>query len=156
VAKQDNKGVSDTRTSAVRSTNAPQSADTNFGSSTYTVTGIYPYFYGDSATLPTAITIATAIQTGNATKVLATAGGTLAIPYNVTGRYIWVAYMNSYTTKTVWFRTILDSGPIDNSFITTATTNSVISPDGYWSGITFKMHWSVYATTQTTFEYRNS
>ena len=156
VAKQDNKGVFDTRTSAIRDTDAPQSGDTNFGSTIYTVTGIYPYFYGDSATLPTLASISTAIQTGSATKILLPASGTLAIPYNVTGRYIWVAYMNSYTTKTKWFRTILDSGTIDNSFITTATTNLVTSPEGYWSGITFKMHWSVYSTTQTVFEYRNT
>ena len=156
VGKQDNKGEVDTRTAAVRDTDAPQLGDTNFGSTTYTVTGIYTYFYGDSATLPTAGSISTAIQTGGATKVLTPASGTLVIPYNVTGRYIWVAYMNSYTTKTKWFRTILDSGDIDNTFITTATTNLVTSPEGYWSGITFKMHWSVYATTQTTFEYRNT
>ena len=155
-AKQDNKGVFDVRSSAVRSVNAPQLGDNNFGSTTYTLTGIYPYFYGDSATLPTVSSIATAIQTGSATKVLFPASGTLSIPYNVTGRYIWVAYMNTYTTKTKWFRTVLDSGDIDNSFITTVATNTVISPELYWSGITFKMHWSVYTTTQTTFEYRNT
>jgi len=158
VAKQDNKGVFDVRSAAVRSVNAPQLGDTNFGSATRTITAIYPFFYGDMASLPTAGSIATAIQAGTETKVLSSASGTVATPYNVTGRYIWVAYLSSYTSKTVWWVTDFDSADIDGSFITTAVTQAVTSPDGYWSGINFKMHWSVYATTQTsgTFEYRNS
>lgn len=156
LAKSNNKGTTDTRTPAVRSTNAPQAASSNFGSTTYTLTGIYPYFWGTSPTLPTASSIAAAIVGGTANKVLATASGTLSIPYNVSGQYIWVAYFNNYTTKTKWYVNALDNGNIDNSFITTAVTQSVNSPDGYWSGITYKMHWSVNATIQSTLEYRNS
>jgi hypothetical protein len=87
---------------------------------------------------------------------LLSASGTLSIPYNVNGEYIWVAYDANYTTKTKWFVTVFDSGDIDNSFIKTAVTQSVNSPDGYWSGINFKMHWSLNATIQTTFDYLNS
>jgi len=156
VAKQDNKGVFDVRASAVRSVNAPQLGDTNFGSTLYTITGIYPYFYGDSATLPTVDSIASAISGGTASKVLSVASGTLSIPYNVNGRYIWVAYMNTYTTKTRWYVTELDQGDINGSFISAAVTEAVNSPNGFWSGITFKMHWSVYATIQATLQYRNT
>lgn len=156
LAKQNNKGVYDVRALAVRNVNAPQSGSTNFQSTLYTITGIYPYFYGNSATLPTASFIASQIAAGNGTKVLSSASGTLSIPYNVTGRYIWVAYETTYTTKTKWYVNALDSGDIDNSFITTVTTNSVDSPNAYWAAATYKMHWSVYTTTQTTFEFRNT
>jgi len=83
VAKQDNKGTLDSRTPAVRSSNAPQAASNNFNTSTRTITGIFPYFYGTSPTLPTTAAIASQIQGGSATKVLLSAEGPLSIPYNV-------------------------------------------------------------------------
>jgi len=160
VAKQNNKGVFDTRTPAVRSTDAPQAADTNFNSSTRTITGIYPYFYGTSPTLPTAASIAAQIAAGNGTKILTAANGTLSIPYNVglPGTFIWFAYYDhvTYPTKTRWYVTELDQSDIDGSFITTAVTQAVNSPNGYWTGINFKMHWSVYLTVQDTIQFRNS
>ena len=94
VAKQDNKGTFDTRTPAVRSSNAPQAASNNFNTSTRTITGIYPYFYGTSATLPTSSSVAGLIAAGSGTKVLSAANGTLSIPYNegLPGTFIWFAY----------------------------------------------------------------
>ena len=71
LARQDNKGNIDTTPPAVRSINAPQAASTNFTSASSIITGIYPYFYGTSNTLPTAASIATAISGGTATKVVA-------------------------------------------------------------------------------------
>lgn len=154
--KQNNKGVIDVRTPLVRSINAPQAAATKFTSSIYTITGIYPYFYGTSLTLPTPASIAAAIAAGTSTKVLSSASGTLSIPYNISGYYIWFAYHTNFTTKTKWYVTDLDNGSIDNSFITTVATQSVNSPNSYWLGINFKMHWSVYPTIQNTIEFRNS
>jgi hypothetical protein len=154
--KQNNKGIYDVRTPAVRSTSAPQAASNNFGSTIYGVTGIFPYFYGISDTIPDVNMIASAISTGTATKVLATADGTLSIPYNISGKFIWFAYENNYATKTIWYVNALDNGSINNSFITVAATNTVDSPNGYWSGITFKMHWSQYVTVQSTIEFRNT
>jgi hypothetical protein len=156
LAKPTNKNTTDNRSFAVRSTSAPQSASNNFESSPYTYTGIYPYFYGTSATLPTSATIAHAISGGTATKVLSSASGTISIPYNTSGNYIWVAYFNNYTTKTKWYISDLNSGSINNSFITTAASQIIKSPDGYWDGITYKLHWSVNATVVNTLEYRNS
>jgi hypothetical protein len=135
---------------------APQGAGTNFETSTYTITGIYPYFYGTSPTIPTAETIANAISGGTATKVLSSASGTLSIPYNINNEFLWVAYFENYTTKTKWFVTTLNNGDIDNSFITTATLKSNNSPTGLWSDISFKVHWSVYSTTLSTLEFKNS
>jgi len=156
--KQDNKGTYDTRTPLVRSANAPMAAENNFNSSTYTITGIFPYFYGTSPTLPTAATVAAAIAAGSATKVLSVASGPLSIPYNVggAGLFIWFAYFEGYTSKTRWYVTELDQSDIDGSFITTAVTQAVNSPETYWTGINFKIHWSVYLTVQDTIEFRNS
>jgi hypothetical protein len=156
--KLDNKGNTDTRSFAVRNVDAPQSASNNFTTSIYTITGIFPYFYGTSLILPTEVTIAADILGGTATKVLSQASGTLSIPYNnpSTWLYIWFAYPSDYTTKTKWWVNALDNGNIDGSFITTVVTQNVNSPDGYWSGKSFKMHWSVYQTQQNTIEFRNS
>lgn len=154
--KLDNKGNTDTSAYALRTTTGPQLSGNTFGTTTYTITSIFPYFYGYMDSLPDVNSIASAISGGTATKVLSAASGTLSIPYNVSSKYIWFAYQNSYTTKTVWYVTALDNGSIDNTFITTVTTKTVNSPNGYWSGITYKMHWSVYGTTQTTIEFRNS
>ena len=156
LAKPTNKNVTDTRSFAVRSTSAPQSPSNNFESLSYTYTGIYPYFYGTSASLPTAATIVNAISGGTATKVLSSASGTISIPYNTSGNYIWVAYFNNYTTKTKWYVNALDNGNIDNGFITTAVSQIVKSPDNYWNGVLYKLHWSVNQTIQTTLEFRNN
>jgi len=157
-SKNNNKGVVDTRTPAVRSVNAPQAASSNFSSTTFTITGIYPYFWGKSNTLPTAQDIADTISAGTANKVLSSASGTISIPYNTlnTGEFIWVAYYSGYTTKTLWWETGFNFGNIDNSFITTAVLQPVKSPESYWSGINYKMHWSVYPTVQQTLEFRNN
>jgi hypothetical protein len=156
VAKQDNKGNYDTRLPAVRGSNAPQLSGNSYTTSTATITTQFPYFYGTSATLPTVDLISSAISGGTATKVMSPdASGTLTIPYNVSGLYIWFAYQNLYTTKTKWYVTALNNGNIDNSFITTVTTRVVNSPNSYWSGITYKMHWSVYGTTQTSIQFQS-
>ena len=156
LAVQDNKGITDTRLPTIRSVNAPQAADTFFNSTLYMINGLFPYFYGNMSSLPSASSIASAIFGGAETKVLVSAMGTIAIPYNVTSKYIWVAYPAIYTSKTRWFVTEFDAGDIDGSFITTAVSQAVNSPNGYWTGISFKMHWSVYGTTQSTLEYRNT
>lgn len=156
--KQNNKGGIDGRLAQVRSVNAPQDAGVNFNSSTITMTTIYPYFYGTSPTLPTPSSISSQIATGDCQAVLTEANGTLSIPYNVVspGLFIWVAYFNSYTTKTKWYVNALDNGNIDGSFITTAVTQPTDSVNNYWFGISYKMHWSQYLTIQSTIEFRNS
>jgi len=160
-SKNNNKGVVDTRTPAVRSVNAPQAASSNFSSTTFTITGIYPYFWGKSDTLPTAQSIADTISAGTANKVLLSASGTISVPYNTpnTGEFIWVAYYSGYTTKTKWQGTdVLDNGNIGNvyGFISDAVIQPVKSPESYWSGVNYKVHWSLYATDQQTLEYINN
>jgi len=155
--KQNNKGVTDTRSAAVRSTSAPQAAS-SISASTITVTGIYPYFWGKSSTQPTASSIAAAILAGTTNKVLTAANGTVTVTYGAVGEYVWLAHVASYTTKTKWYNTELNQGNIGaGNFILTPVTQAVSSPDAYWSTVNFSIYISDGATTTNgALEFRNS
>jgi hypothetical protein len=122
-----------------------------------TITGIYPYFYLKSASPISASDMASAIAAGTATKVVGSSTGTLSIPYNMSAQYLAVAYPASSTTKTVYYVTALDNGAITVVF-NAVETQSVNSPDAYWSGVSFKVHTSIGAITNSnpTIELRNS
>jgi hypothetical protein len=154
--KLDNKGNTDPSAYALRTTTGPQLSGSTFGTTTYTITSIFPYFWGKMGSLPTVDSIASAISGGTANKVLTAATGTLTVTFNSSSEYIWVAYQNAYSTKIKWYRTPLDNGSCNGDFITAAVTKTVKSPDSYWIGITYKMQWSVYGTTQTAFEFRDA
>jgi hypothetical protein len=148
----DNKGNVGTNLDASRvSGTATDSA------SAPTVTGIYPYFYYKSSSPISSSDMATAIANGTATKVVASSTGTLSIPYNMSAQYLAVAYPATSTTKTVYFVTALDNGAITVVFNAVAT-ESVNSPDSFWSGISYKVHTSIGAITNSnpTIELRNS
>jgi hypothetical protein len=155
--KQNNKGVTDTRTATVRSTSAPQSAS-SISASTITVTGIYPYFWGKSSTQPSASSIAAAILAGTTNKVLTAANGTVTVTYGAVGEYVWLAHAASYTAKTVWYNTELNRGNIGaGNFILAPVTQAVSSPDTYWSTVNFSIYISDGATTTNgALEFRNS
>ena len=147
--KNDNKGSADTRTALVRSVNAPQAASNNFQSSSFTYTGIYPYFWGISSTLPTVTTIRDEITGGTANKVLSSASGTITIDFAASSDYLWFAHFSDYTSKTKWFVTELNQGAIGGgtNLFNTPVVQSMDSPDGYWSGIDFKVYISNYQTS---------
>lgn len=149
LAKNDNKGNTDTRTPAVRSINAPQAASNNFQSSQYTYTGIYPYFWGVSTTQPTESDIVNEITGGTANKVVSSAANTITITFGASSQYIWFAHFSNYTPKTIWYVDALNTGSIGGStnLFGTRTTNSVDSPDSYWSGINFEVYISNYQTS---------
>jgi hypothetical protein len=155
--KQNNKGEVDSRTSAVRSINAPQSA-ANITSSTATINGIYPYFWGKSVSEPTASSIASAIAAGTENKVLDSASGTISVTYNAFGEYVWMAHQADFTEKTVWFFNVFNQGTIGpGNFILSPTTQNVNSPQGFWSNIPYKIYISDGATiTDGSLQYRNS
>lgn len=157
LAKVDNKGNVDTRSPAVRSTSAPQAA-ANITSSISTVTGIYPYFWGKTVSLPTATDIANAIAAGTENKVLADSDGTISIMYNAFDEYIWMAHEASYTEKTAWYFNDYNQGLIGpDNFILTPSTENVNSPDGYWVGVSYKIYISDSPTiTYDALEYRNT
>ena len=149
LAKLTNKGTTDTNAFAVLTTTAPQAANAaTFATTSVTVTGIYPYFWGVSSTQPTAASIASAIQAGTATKVLAVGSGTLTITYNASSQYIWLAVQTGYAAKTTWYNTALNNGSIGaGQFILSPVSQAVTSPSAYWSGVTFNIYISGYATT---------
>jgi len=148
VAKLTNKGQTDANGAQVRSTVYPQAASTGFTSGSYSVTGIYPYFWGVSSTQPTAASIASAIQAGTANKVLAVGSGTLTITFNASSQYVWLAVQNSYATKTTWYNTALNNGSIGaGQFILSPVTQAVTSPTSLWSGVNYNMYISGYSTT---------
>ena len=149
LAKLNNKGSTDSNAFAVLSTTNPQAANnSNFASTSATVTGIYPYFWGVSSTQPTAASIATAIQAGTATRVLAVGSVPLTITYSASSQYIWLAVQTGYATKTTWYNTALNNGSIGaGQFILSPVSQAVTSPSAYWSGVTFNIYISGYATT---------
>jgi hypothetical protein len=148
----DNKGNVGTNLDASR-----VSGTTTDSASAPTVTGIYPYFYLKSSSPISSSDMATAIANGTATKVVGSSTGTLSIPYNMSAQYLAVAYPSTSTTKTVYFVTALDNGAITVVFNAVAT-ESVNSPDSFWSGISYKVHTSIGAITNSnpTIELRNS
>jgi hypothetical protein len=156
--KQDNKGSLDVRTPLVRSVNAPQAASTNYNSTTFTYTNIYPYFWGVSSTQPTTSGIATLISSGAANKVLSSAASTITISFNASSEYLWFATFSNYPAKTIWFVDALNSGGIGgpSNLFQSPVTTSISSPDGYWSGINFGIYISNYQTTNISMQLRNS
>lgn len=156
LAKLNNKGVADTRAAQVRNVNAPQSASSL--SSSVTITGIYPYFWGKSNTQPTTSSIAATIAAGTANKVLSPADSTVTVTYNAVGEYVWLAHAASYTNKTKWYNTELNQGNIGpGNFILTPVVNAVTSPESYWSSILFDIYISDGATTTNgALQFRNS
>jgi hypothetical protein len=149
--KQDNKGVFDTRPYAVRSTNAPQLGSATLVPSNVTIAGIYPYFYGISNTLPSISNIISAISGGTASSTLLDASGTLNITFNATNQFLWFAHFTNNTTKTKWFVDSLNGGNISSptDLFSTPTTQNVNSPSGNWTGVSFKIYISNFATTTT-------
>jgi len=156
--KNNNKGVIDGRTPAVLSVNAPQAGNTGFTTTTYTYTGIYPYFWGVSAGLPTTASIAAAISGGTANKVLSSASGTITITFGAVSQYLWFAHFTNYTSKTTWYVDALNSGSIGggSNLFASPVTQAVSSPTSLWGSINFKIYIGNYQTTTTgSMELRN-
>ena len=147
--KQDSKGTVDTRPALVRNANAPQAGDTGFSSSTQVVKGIYPYWWYTSASPITPAGMATAIQAGNATKVLAESNGTISVPFLISNLYISVAYPASSASKTLYFVTALNQGAITVIFDPLGPDVPVTSPTGLWGPVNYKIHVSTNVQTST-------
>lgn len=140
-----------------------QGTNTNsggFNSSTFTVTAIYPYYYGtvNSVNRPTAN--AALVTSGN--KVLASSTGTVTINFNSTSDdYIWFAIPSTSTSKSVWYINALNNGSIGGA----ASPSGNLFPDletvsvttVNWSGVNYKVYISNYKTSVTVnMELRNS
>jgi len=158
--KQGNKGSFDVRIALVRSGDAPQASSTNYNSTTFTYTNIYPYFWGVSSTQPTTSGIAGLISSGAANKELSSAASTIIINFNASSpKYLWFATFSNYSAKTKWFVDALNSGSIGgpSNLFQSPVTTSINSPDaGYWSGINFGIYISNYQTEMNSIQLRNS
>jgi hypothetical protein len=149
LAKQNNKGATDARAAAVRSVNAPQSASTSLVSSNITFTGLYPYFYGAANAEVTFSDVATLIQAGSGTKVLASGAGALNMTFAAVGQWCWFAIFDQFATKTAWFESVLNQGTIGGAtdLFSAPTTLPVNSPNGFWSAVNFKIYVAQKVTT---------
>lgn len=146
LAKNTNKGTTDSRPPALLSPDAPQSSG-SLTSASASINGIYPYFWSKSSTVPDATSIAADIEAGATTKVLASASGTIEATFDAASEYVWFAHPAADTTKTKWFNTALNQGSIGpGNFILSPDIESVNSPEGYWSGVNYKIYISGYAT----------
>lgn len=126
-----------------------------------TINGIYPYFWGVSDTQLTTAQIISAIGEGSANKVVSIASGTITITFNATtAKFLWFAHDASYTTKTVWFVSALNTGNIGGTtnLFGSAQTSNLNSPTSLWSSRSFKFYSTNYATTTgaDSMQLRNS
>jgi hypothetical protein len=146
LAKKTNKGSTDPRSPALLSPNAPQSAGSLISSSA-SINGIYPYFWGKSSGAPSAASIASDITAGITTKVLASASGSIEATFDATAEYVWFAHPASDPEKTKWYNTPLNQGLIGpGNFILYPEIQAVDSPEGYWTGVDYYVYISGYAT----------
>lgn len=129
-------------------------------STPYLFAGIYPYYFGKSTTVPTAASVATAINTGTATKVLAPASvSPVVITFNNTpSEYIWFAHAAMYSDKTSYYISALDNAAIGaGQAILAPVTRAVTAPGSKWT-TNFRVYISAfpagYAGT-TPVQFRN-
>jgi hypothetical protein len=142
--------------------------------STAAFTGVYPWYYIKSPVTFTAAQFGAAITAlGNGTsgaatnihasatiaKVVASADGTLSVPYNLSNQFVGVAHDSDLTSKTAFFVSALNSGSITGPFKTEETQNNVAqaSTSPRWTR-NFKVHVSKNPLTDsaTTLELRNA
>jgi hypothetical protein len=155
VPLKNNKGVTDTRTPAVRSVNAPQLAANCFSTGTSTVCGFYPFFYGYSSTQLTASQIQSCINAGfYECKCVAPASGAILMNFNITGCWPWFATYACNSTKTSWSEVgnPLNTGNIGSptDLFAAPTTLPCNSDASYWSSVSFKIYPSNKVTSINT------
>ena len=115
-------------------------------SSCAVVCGIYPYFYGNSVSVPTAGS--TLLTTG--TKCVTNSSNNVIVNYNVTSKYIWLATPAISITKTKWEGSnapTTNTESIPGGLFNAPTTVLVNSPSSCWSGINYKFYISNYPTS---------
>jgi hypothetical protein len=146
--KKNNKGVDDSRPAEERSASAPQAAGSNFKSSSVSVSGIYPYFYGVSSTEPTGSSVAAQISGASAIKQLVNGNGDIAVTFDANSEYIWLAVHSSYAQKQTWYNSGINNGSIgEQQFILSPIEYAITSPQGLWAGQTYKIYRSSEATS---------
>jgi len=107
---------------------------------TSTITGIYPYYYGQ-ITCATRPVVTGALVTGG-TKVIVNAGTCTSVPFSATGQWTWFALPAACAARTYWCESALSCGTIGNpSDKYPDTCNLSVSTDR-WSGISYNVYMS--------------
>lgn len=150
--KIDSKGVLDDRMYAVRDASKPQLGDDDFYSNTVTIDGVFPYFYGKSNSSVTFSDVANIIQSGSSNGKVVVQGsgaGSLSIPFNAVGQWIWFAIHDSVEVKDTWYETPLNNGEIGKvtDLISAPTQIPLESPDNLWSLAPYKVYVAQKVTT---------
>ena len=114
-------------------------------SSLYTVTSIYPFFYGVSVSAPTP----NQALINSGTKVVSSSNGTISVTFGASLQYLWFAIPQTSTDKTKWFVDALNNGNIGtgSDLFNNDTITPINSPTALWSGINYRIYISNYATT---------
>jgi hypothetical protein len=123
-----------------------------------TVTGVYPYYYGKSSTLPIQSFIEQKINSSQANSTISLSVlGTISISFNAEGEYVWLAVHSSYPVKTAWYNNDFNKGEINNTgFILSPVEYIFSSPLGRWSTETYNVYVSKIKTvTAGNIEFRN-
>lgn len=160
-----------TNTSPISQSWRVEATNTNavtFQSSNFTVTSIYPYFYGKVASggaLPGA-NRPTANQAliNSGTVVVASSSGTITITFSSTSDdYIWFAIPSASTQKTVWYIDALNNGSIGGAvspggnLFPASSVVSIDSPTVLWNGISYNIYIANYQSAITLpIQLRNS
>jgi hypothetical protein len=137
-------GIAPTKSDGNLMSGCTCSADTI--SSCAVVCGIYPYFYGNSSSAPTAGS--TLLTTG--TNCIFDSSNSVVVNYNVTSKYIWLATPAISITKTKWEGSnapTTNTESIPGGLFNVPTTVLVNSPSSCWSGINYKFYISNYPTS---------
>ena len=134
-------------------------------STNFTVSSIYPYFYGKVSSGGAAAgvnrpTANNALITGG-TKVVASSTGTISITFNSTADdYSWFAIPSTSTSKTVWYVDALNNGTIGGSVSSGGNlfpANDVVSVTTVlWGGVSYKVYITNYQSAISVMEMRNS
>jgi hypothetical protein len=122
--------------------------DTNLNpitSGLFTVSSIYPVFYGVSVSAPTA----NQALVNSGTKSVVNSTGTVNITFGASLQFLWFAIPQSSTDKTKWFVDSLNNGNIGTGadLFNNDTIVTIDSPTALWTGVNYRIYISNYATT---------
>lgn len=113
-------------------------------------TGVYPYFWGSSASAPVInqTLINDACTAGNVC-VVSSDSNILVSNYNVSGQYIWFAIPCASTTKTKWqgANSPSNCGTIPGDLFAAEVKYTINSPSSCWLSRCYKFYVSNYPTS---------
>jgi len=142
-----------TNTSPISHAWRSEATNTNagtFNSSNFTVSSIYPYFYGHvSGVRPTANQ---ALINGG-TKNVSSSTGSIVINFSSgSSDYLWFAIPSTSTSRSTWFISALNNGSIGGpvslggNLFPDPNVVTISSPTSLWSNVSYKIYISNYST----------